>query len=201
MANPLPPMSPMRTIAGGEVVPPASEPTPITIAYTAEELATSHRRATAAKAQQEAFSPTPARLWLNGALQPVPQQTYAPVPPPQDASLAPRRVLLEGSPLERPAAPLVDLRVQRQQALEEARRQNLADAARGTYQDHEGRWVPYPDEMKKAQQRIENQHAKGEHYCRTHGLAVLPTEAEYYRGEFVFKADESAPPVPPEVAP
>jgi hypothetical protein len=184
MASPLPRMSPIRTFAGGEIVPPASEPTPIAITHPAEELAANHRRTAEAKAQQEAFVPTPVRLWVNGVLQAVPQQQPS-VPPEQ--TLERHRLVVEGAELAEPAKPLLDPRQARQQALEQARAKNMADAARGTRPTAEGQHIPYTPEERAQQQRLENQYARCASYCLDHHLAVLPTEAEFYAGNLIFK--------------
>jgi hypothetical protein len=196
MAEPqLPQSSAIRVFINGVLQPERQVGQgPGRVVATAEALAAG--RQPSASQEPQAFSVGPTRVWINGVQQAMPQQQpYS--PPPQDASLAPRCVLLEGSPLERSAAPLADPRVQRQQALDAARDQNRQDAYRGTYENAEGVWVPYSDAERKEQQRLENQFAKCESYCRTHGLAALPTEVEYHQGNFLFRDDASAPPAPP----
>ena len=134
MANSLPPMTPMRAIAGGEVVPPSQEPVVQAIPYDSAALEASHRRRADARKAEDAFSVAPTRFWRDGVMQAVPQQK--PHTPPEQP-LTPHRLVLEGKELERPTQPLVNARGE---LLEPAMDEGLSQ-----YLDEKAAWLEWQD--------------------------------------------------------
>jgi hypothetical protein len=104
MANPLPPMSPIRTFAGGEVVPPAEGPVVQAITHGAQEVEAGHRAAADARKAEEGFSLAPNRIIIGGQQVDREAPPYTPAAPQE----TPAQVYLNGEPLDRSAVPATE---------------------------------------------------------------------------------------------
>jgi hypothetical protein len=104
MATPLPPMSPIRTIVGGEVVPPAEGPVVQSIVRSSQEVEAGHRAAADARKAEEGFSLAPSRIIISGQEVAREAPPYTPAAPQE----TPVQVHLNGEPLDRSAAPAAE---------------------------------------------------------------------------------------------
>jgi hypothetical protein len=200
MAEPqLPQSSAIRVFIGGVLQPERQVGQgPVRVVATAEALAAG--RQPSASQEPQGFSVAPTRIWLDGVQQVVPQQQpYE--PPPLDPTLAPRRVIYKGETLAKPAPPVVDPVRARQEAQQQAKRQNLAEWSQRTYRTDEGQYIDKPQATMAAYKAIDEWHAQAELYCQKYGLSYYPTPAEWAAGKLAFIRDESAPPAAPEAAP
>jgi len=145
MANPLPLMSPMRTITGGEVVPPSQEPVVQAITHSAQELEASHQRRAEARAAQPGFSVAPARCWVDGVMQAVPQQqTYvAPAQPMEQARSKNREDASRGT---RPTAEGQHIPYTPEERAQQQRRENQYAKCEHYCREYNLAYLPTPEE-------------------------------------------------------